>query len=207
MTGGANFIYNFKLKNDQEYNESDLVTSLTKGDILAFNDLFRTYSGRLYRFAYSYLKSGDEAEELVQEVFTKIWEKRRQLKGDLCFKSYLFTIAFNIIKKHFRAKATAMKYFKSSLSDDINDNTSEEEINYKSLSQYIDNVINTLPERRKEIFIRSRFKGQSIEEISRDLNISHKTVENQITKTLKTLRDQLVKEGLTGLLFFCLFLF
>jgi len=59
---------------------------------LAFNTLYKEYSGRLYRFAFGYLKSEEEAEELVQEVFTIIWEKRADLKEELSFKSFLFTI-------------------------------------------------------------------------------------------------------------------
>ena len=61
-------------------NEPLLVRNLSKGNLLAFNTLYKEYSGRLYRFAYGYLKSEEEAEELVQEVFTRIWEKRTDLK-------------------------------------------------------------------------------------------------------------------------------
>lgn len=63
---------------------------------MAFNALFRKYGYRLYRFAYGYLKSEDLSEELVQEVFTRVWENRKSLISDYSFRSYLFTIAFNI---------------------------------------------------------------------------------------------------------------
>ena len=96
--------------------ESMLVRNLSKGNLLAFNTLYKEYSGRLYRFAFGYLKSEAEAEELVQEVFTIIWEKRADLKEELSFKSFLFTIAFNIIRKHFRTKAYLSEYFKTGIS-------------------------------------------------------------------------------------------
>ena len=86
-------------------NESLLIRNLSKGNLLAFNTLYNWYSNRLYRFALGYLKSEAEVEELVQEVFTIIWEKRTGLKDELSFKSFLFTIAFNLIRKHFRTKA------------------------------------------------------------------------------------------------------
>src|SRR5665647_947302 len=99
-------------------NESQLVHNLSKGNLLAFNTLYKNYSGRLYRFALGYLKSEDEAEELVQEVFTIIWEKRKDLKEELSFKSFLFTIAFNIIRKHFRTKVYLSEYLKTDISDE-----------------------------------------------------------------------------------------
>jgi RNA polymerase sigma-70 factor (family 1) len=182
-----------------------LVKSLSKGNLLAFNTLFKEYSSRLYRFAYSYLKSEAEAEELVQEVFTIIWEKRAELKEELSFKSFLFTIAFNIIRKHFRTKAYLSDYLKSETSDDLDMQTSDK-ITYDSLYKYLNELIDQLPTRRKEIFIKSRLNGQSIREIAEEMNISHKTVENQLSDALKFIRTNLNKESLPALLFFILFI-
>jgi len=151
-------------------NESLLVHNLSKGNLLAFNTLFKEYSGRLYRFAFGYLKSEPEAEELVQEVFTIIWEKRADLKKELSFKSFLFTIAFNIIRKHFRAKAYLSEYLKTGIGADMDMQTSQK-ITYDSLYQYITELVNKLLERRKEIFIKSRFEGHSIQEIAEEMKI------------------------------------
>ena len=178
-------------------NESLLVHNLSKGNLLAFNTLYKEYSGRLYRFALGYLKSEEEAEELVQEVFTIIWEKRADLKEELSFKSFLFTIAFNIIRKHFRTKAYLSEYFKTGISDDLDMQTSQK-ITYDSLYQYITELVNQLPERRKEIFIKSRFEGHSIKEIAEELKISHKTVENQLTDALKFIRTNLEQGEYSG---------
>lgn len=186
-------------------NESELVLSLSKGSIIAFNQLFRKYSGLLYRFAYGYLKSVNDAEELVQDVFTKIWEKHSELKSDLSFRSYLFTIAFNDIKKVFRMKAMHSEYLDNSLFDDADHSTSQT-ISYNSLLDHVRELIDQLPEKRKEIFVRSRFEGQSIKEISKEMNISHKTVENQISQALKSLRKNLTKEDVGFCLFFILFI-
>lgn len=186
-------------------NESLLVRNLSKGNLLAFNTLYNEYSGRLYRFAYGYLKSEPEAEELVQEVFTIIWEKRADLKEELSFKSFLFTIAFNIIRKHFRTKAYLSDYLKAEISDDLDMQTSHK-ITYDSLYQYINELVNQLPGRRKEIFIKSRFEGLSIKEIAEKLKISHKTVENQLTDALKFIRTNLNRENIPVILFFILFI-
>jgi len=186
-------------------NESLLVHNLSKGNLLAFNTLFKEYSGRLYRFAFGYLKSEPEAEELVQEVFTIIWEKRADLKKELSFKSFLFTIAFNIIRKHFRTKAYLSEYLKTGISDEMDMQTSQK-ITYDSLHQYITELVNQLPLRRKEIFIKSRFEGHSIKEIAEEMKISHKTVENQLTDALKFIRTNLNMENIPVILFFILFI-
>ena len=186
-------------------NESLLVHNLSKGNLLAFNTLYKEYSGRLYRFALGYLKSEAEAEELVQEVFTKIWEKRADLKKELSFKSFLFTIAFNIIRKHFRTKTYLSEYFKTGIIPDLDMQTSQK-ITYDSLYQYITELVNQLPARRKEIFIKSRFEGLSINEIAEKLKISHKTVENQLTEALKFIRTNLNRENIPVILFFILFI-
>jgi RNA polymerase sigma-70 factor (family 1) len=186
-------------------NEALLVRNLSKSNLLAFNTLYKEYSDRLYRFALGYLKSEAEAEELVQEVFTIIWEKRADLKEELSFKSFLFTISFNIIRKHFRTKAYLCEYFRNGINDETDMQTSQK-IDYASLHQYLTELVNQLPERRKEIFIKSRFEGKCIKEIAEELNISHKTVENQLTDALKFLRTNLNMEYVSVFLFFILFI-
>jgi len=186
-------------------NKPQLVHLLSKGNLLAFNALYNEYSGKLYRFAFGYLKSEEEAEELIQEVFTIIWEKRAELKKELSFESFLFTIAFNIIKKHFRTSSYLSKYFDAKSSSDLDLHTSQK-ISYDSLYQYIIELANRLPERRKEIFMKSRLEELSIKEIAEQMKISHKTVENQLTEALKFIRTNLNRENVPAILFFMLFI-
>ena len=186
-------------------NESQLVRRLSKGEILAFNALYHEYSGRLYRFGLCYLKSCEETEELVQEVFSIIWEKRKVLKEELSFHAYLFTIAFNMIRKHFRTKVLISEYFKAANRND-SDIETYENITYNSLHEYITGLVNRLPDRRKEIFIKSRFEGLSIHEIAETLKINHKTVENQLTAALKFIRTNFNTESVASILFFSLFI-
>ena len=186
-------------------NESKLIKSLSKGNLIAFNTFFKEYSPRLYRFAFRYFKSDVEAEEIVQEVFLKIWEKRSDLKEELSFQSYLFTISFNMIKKHFRSRVHLIKYIESETNNKIDLQTIQR-INYNSLYQHITKLTEQLPERRRTIFIKSRFEGQSVKEIAKELKISHKTVENQLTDALKFIRTRLKSESVPALLFLTLFL-
>jgi len=193
------------LKYKRIENEPALVRSLSEGNILAFNTLFREYSSRLYRFANGYLRSEAESEEIVQEVFTVLWEKRADLKDELSLKSYLFTIAFNIIKKHFRSKSYLSGYLQSEFLSDFDVGTTEK-IDYNSLYKFIAELVEKLPDRRKLIFTKSRFEGLSIKEIAEELGISHKTVENQLTEALRFIRDNLKRENLSAFLFFFLFI-
>ena len=185
--------------------ESTLVHSLSKGNQLAFNALYKKYSSRIYRFAYGYLKSEDEAEELVQEVFMIIWEKRASLRVELSFKSFLFTIAFNIIRKHFRTRTCLSEYLKTGINDDLDMQTSQTII-HDSLYQYITRLVDNLPQRRREIFIKSRFGGKSIKEIADEMKISHKTVENQLTDALKFIRQNLNREEISAFMLFVVFI-
>lgn len=187
------------------HSEFQLIKSLKAGSVLAFNTLFHHYSNRLYQFSLKYLKSEEEAEELVQEVFTRVWEKRAELKAELSFNSYVFTIAFNVIRKYFRRKAHVSEYLNNKVKEDMNLDTINK-INYDSLKKHLDELVSILPQRRKEVFIKSRYEGFSVREIAEDLKISKKTVENQLTEALKFLRSHLSREHLAGLLFFFLFL-
>ena len=187
--------------------ERRLLAKLKKGSLIAFDGLFDHYSNRLFYFAYGYLKSEADAEEIVQEVFMKVWERRTFIKEELSFKSYLFTIAYNAIQKQFIKRNYQREYCNSLLlSADETDNITVEGINYNSLKELVDSLVNQLPPRRKEVYIKSRNEGLSTKEIAQEMNISIKTVENQLTQALKFLKENLAHENLYGVLFFALFL-
>lgn len=184
--------------------ETELVKALSKGEIKAFNDLFQLYGNKIYRFALGYLKSVPDAEELVQDVFMKVWEKRADLKENLSFKAYVFTISFNIIRKYFIKKALTTKYFEQQIIEDIDLDTVKA-IDYQSTKNLIDGLINQLPARRKMVFMMSRFEGLNVKEIANELGTSPKTVENQLGEALKFIRENLNKDNIAGLLFMMLF--
>ena len=182
------------------------VKNLKKGDIKAFDDLFSKYSSRLLSFSLKYLKSNEEAEEVVQEVFLYIWDKRDGLKPEQSFNAYIFTIAYNIIKKYFLKKSKE-NAFKDDLIYSLlqQENKLDQVIDYKFLLEKVELYINALPKRRKEIFIKRKYDGLSIKQIAEELGISPNTVENQLATAQKQIHEELKKEKLAGLLFFMLF--
>jgi len=194
---------------DQEKNaDYKLVKSLKKGDLFAFDQLFLKYSKKLYYFAKGYLGSKEDAEGLVQEVFLLVWDKRKELKEHLSFNAFLYTVTYNAIRKYFRKKARAKKYLDKYLEDyDGTHNKMIADIEYNNLLELANKAIEELPEKRKLIFQLSRHKGLSNMEIAKRLDISKKTVENQIHSALKFLREQFEKETLFTLLFYYLFIF
>lgn len=191
--------------NDQiEHTEKKLIVLLKSGNILAFNQLFEVYSSKLFLFAKGYLKSVEDSEELVQDVFTTIWEKREQLKPELSFKSYIFTIAFNVIKKHFRQKAMFKKFVNAELLEESSIETTQK-IDYNSLKNHILYIAQSLPEKRRDVFIKSRFEGFSNKEIAEELGLSKKTVENHLNLALKEIKRRIDPDRLSSVLFYFMF--
>ena len=190
-----------------KHNDHLAVENLQKGDVKAFDDLFNKYSSRLFSFSLKYLKSNEEAEEVVQEVFLYIWDKRKGIKPDQSFNSYIFTIAYNIIKKYF-LKKTRDNAFKDDLIYSLlqEENKLDQIIDYKFLLEKVEKYIEALPKRRKEIFIKRKFDGLSVKQIAEGLGISPNTVENQLASAKKQIQEELKKEKLAGLLFFILFI-
>ena len=194
---------------DQETNaDYKLVKSLKKGDLFAFDKLFSKYSKKLYYFAKGYLGSKEDAEGLVQDVFLLVWNKRKELKEHLSFNAFLYTVTYNAIRKYFRKKAREKKYLDKFLEDyDGTHNKMVADIEYNNLLELANKAIEKLPEKRKLIFQLSRHKGLSNMEIAKRLDISKKTVENQIHSALKFLREQFGKKPLFSILFYYLFIF
>ncbi len=145
---------------------------------------------------------------MVQEVFLIIWKQRKELKTHLSFNSYLYTITYNAIRKHFRKKIREKKYLNKFLEDfDEKHNTTAISIEYNNLNELVNKAIDKLPEKRKLILWLSRYEELTNEEIAKQLHISKKTVENQIHQALKLIRNQLGKETLFTILFYFLFIF
>ncbi len=185
--------------------EEELVKNLRNGNVDAFEDLYRMYSLRLYHFGIKYLKSEIESEGLVQDVFAKVWEKRSSLKSELSFKSYIFTITFNFIKKNFIKKSHIREYLETKKGIEEFDLDTTNQVEYQSLLDYLNSLINQLPEKRREIFIKSRIEDLPVKEIAKQLNISPKTVENQLSAAIKFIKANWQQNAISTLLFMSLF--
>ncbi|NJO89469.1 MAG: RNA polymerase sigma-70 factor [Chloroflexia bacterium] len=169
-------------------------------DKTAFEKLFREYFVPLTAFAKKYVGDVDSAKEIVHDVFVNLWTKRETIDLEKAVKSYLYTSAYNRSLNYIRDH----KKFNSNVS--VEDNFSkasdwnfENNIDALELEEKINRVINSLPEKCKEVFLMSRFEGLKYQEIADKLNISVKTVEAQMSKALKALKENL-KDYLTVLI-------
>jgi len=195
------------LQNKLYISDEQLIPAVRRDDHYAFDELFRKYGPSLFSFVISVLKDEFEAEEVVQDVFLKIWEKRRDLDLSLSFKSYLFTIALNTTKNRYRKKLQGEKYKQDvALELNINQTSDFDAIEYRNLLDYVDKIIEKLPPSRREIFILSKKDGLKNPEIAKLLNISEQTVKNQLVSAMKFLRSEAIKDdNELGFFFFLLF--
>ena len=185
----------------------ELVERLQKGDVEAFDSIYIKYSGILYAFGFKYLKSTEEAEELVQSVFLKVWENYKNLKKELSFKSYLFTIAYNDICNLFRKRSYRQKFIDDTLyQNSQSSHEIETALDSKFVLDQVRQIVNKLPERQKNIFLKSRYEGKSTKEIAKEVGLSPGTVDNYISDALKFIRNRMYNEIISAMLFFSLFL-
>ncbi|NLO01344.1 MAG: RNA polymerase sigma-70 factor [Bacteroidales bacterium] len=180
-----------------ERTDKDLVENLQKGDLEAFCIIYKKYSGKLYSFGLKHLQSQADAEGLVQSVFMKLWETHKNLKKELSFNSFLFTIAYNEICNRYRERRVRQKYISQTLYLSSMPSTAvEDKINNKSLIEYVEQIINKLPDRQKVIFVKSKLEDRSNKEIAKELGLAPATIENYLSKSLKFIRNCIHSESL-----------
>jgi len=172
--------------------DKDLIEKIRNGSIEAFDILFMKYHQKLYYFSYGFLKSGEDAEDVIQEIFTQLWENRDKLNSQYSFNSYIFTITKNKVLNVIRKKVYENKYLDTvSAKQVLLDFTTDDQVDFKELLEISQEAIDALPPKRKQVYKMSRNEGMTYEEIATHLKISKKTVENQMSMALKTLRNYL----------------
>ncbi len=189
-----------------QINLDKIIAGLAKDNEASLEELFNYYYPRLYNFSKSFLKVEDGIDDILQDVFVKIWQNRKKINSTVTFNSFIFTITRNLLLNELRNRLydenMKEKVMKLSVAQEY---SSMEQIEYKDLKERVDKIIDELPERRKEIFLLSRSEGLSHKEIAEKLGIQTKTVEYHITLAIKYLKDNLENLGMLSLLYFYLF--
>jgi len=171
--------------------EKEMYLKLKEGDEGAFNALFRKYYSAMCLFANQFLHDRELAEEIVQEMFVKIWEKRTILNIETSVKQYLFRSVRNHCLNQIQHEKIKKQYANKVLESAHREINTEQYYLEVDLIRRIEKSIESLPPKRKEIFKLSREQGLKYKEIADDLGISIKTVEAQMGLALKYLRDDL----------------
>ncbi|MGQ7870966.1 RNA polymerase sigma factor [Sunxiuqinia sp. sy24] len=194
------------MTNKQSNSEFELIQKLKAGDSSAFGCLFEQYAGKLFYFVNKYLDIKEESEEIVQDVFLNLWKHKKKIRSEKAFKSYLYQIALNHIRNYFNKKLVQEKHKQLIAQKYLFEKESDaHERDYESVIRKVDQLIEQLPAKRKEIFLLSRKEGLDISEIASYLNISEATVKNQITSAVAFLKKAVKEKGLTNSLFLVLF--
>lgn len=185
-----------------------IIEGVKNGDMAAFDMIYRAYSKRLFRFVFGIIKTETDAEEIVQEVFVKIWESHKKIDDFALFDSYLFTIAYNSTITLIRKKLSEEKYIQhvKSLQMPVQSKISESDFDFELLLSRVNELVERLPPRQKEVFKLHRENELTYRQIAEKLEISVNTVENHMSKALKFLRNNINRESLAALLFFYLYL-
>jgi len=175
-----------------------LIGRLKKDDISAFNEIYNQYFEKLLRFAYSFSISSEDAEEIVQSLFVKLWDKRKLIDPKKSIDSFLYVMARNLIIDRIRKQNIAKHHLEHYFNDQhiaLRSNL-EEKMDSKELADLIDEIVQELPPKRRMVFELNRYQGMTYKDIAKQLDISDGTVEKHMSKALKALREKLSYLGI-----------
>jgi RNA polymerase sigma-70 factor (family 1) len=169
-------------------NEVKLLQGLAQSDVHAFEEIFKTYWKPLFSTAYSKLQDRSEAEEIVQHIFSSLWEQREKVEIEN-LSAYLHRAVKNRILNLIRAKVTEKKYWEyyRNFIPSVQ-NSTENTVVFDDLQEGLEAAVNHLPEKSRRVFQLSRFEGRTNHEIAKLLKISEKSIEYHLTKSLRELR-------------------
>ena len=180
----------------KEFSDQDCLERLQQNDTAAFDVLFDQHAPAMCRFVHGYLKSHADAEEVVQDCFLKLWERRHEFDQGIVFKTYLYTSAYRAILKQLRRQ----RYWVFEDCDGevlIEEGSPGKLMEYQELEDLYQSAVAQLPSRRRQIFALSRQQGLSHAMIAKELNISVKCVENQMTHALRFLKLYFQAHGMS----------
>lgn len=166
-----------------------LLARLKSGDDAAFGSLYQLYSRMLLSNILHMVKDPEAAKELLQDLFLKIWEKRESIDLEKSFKSFLFTIAKNIVYDYLRRVALDKKLTQVLIANAIEGQSyTEELLNFKEKNACLNQAIETLSPQSRQVYRLCKIEGLSHKEISQQLGISISTVNNHIVKSSKAVK-------------------
>jgi RNA polymerase sigma-70 factor (ECF subfamily) len=173
-------------------NEQQLFERLRNSDEAAFRVIYKNYSSKLYYFVLEFIPLKDAAENIVQDTFVTLWNRRKDLKDDTNLASYLFTGAKNNALYRLRGKKYRQKLFSDAMDiSELNLNTDAlttvdtSAFAFQEIEQIISETLSTLSPQCRKVFELSRFQEMKNREIAEELNISVRTVEGHISKGIK----------------------
>lgn len=185
--------------------EEQHISDLNRGSYRAFDALYSMYSHRLYGFVFKLTKSQSDANDIVQDVFVKLWLNRENILLDTSFQAYLFTIAKNMVINKIRANVNSPIFvdYVAYLNDrQLAENNVDEVLNYDDFKLRLNLAKNSLSQTQRNVFELSKELGYNNAEIAKHLELSEQTVKNQLSNALKILRERMASHIFLFNLFF-----
>ncbi|NII27010.1 RNA polymerase sigma-70 factor [Pseudoflavitalea sp. X16] len=187
---------------EQTYNEHRLLQELQQGRSQAFLELYNIYHPALYHYVLRFVKSPAIAEDILQDVFLKIWEIRERINPDLSFKAYLYRISRNSVFKLMKKIAVdenlrlqVMQQFRQTVSD------ADLKVSWQQYEAILQAAIANLSPQRQKVFLLCREEGKTYEQVAAELNISRHTVKEHMVLAMKSIKEYFEQYGNTPLSF------
>ncbi|UZR98969.1 RNA polymerase sigma factor [Chondrinema litorale] len=171
--------------------DEKIIKNITKGDVFAFKILYHFFYPKVYTFIKKHLHNPEDSEELTQDLFLKIWESRERINTSHPIDGYIFKIAKNSLIDFYRKKKSVNVSIEKINTIPYQEIDPASQLYNKELTNFLNHVIETLPPKRKEIYLLSREEGLTYIQIAHQLGISVKTVETQISLALKAIKQKI----------------
>nr|WP_121272138.1 RNA polymerase sigma-70 factor [Pedobacter schmidteae] len=180
----------------KQIEETELLEQLRDGKVWAFDELYHSYSGPLLWKLRRMVKDAEEADELLQDLFVKVWERREQITVRQSFESYLYRMAERMAIDYFRKLARQSKLYEQVQAGSTEVVEDLEELLFaKETQSLLNDAIAALPEQRRRAFTLCKLEGKSHQEAAELMNISPNTVHNHLVKAVSFVKDHLEKSG------------
>lgn len=183
-----------------------ILINLSNDHETALEELFNLYYPRLFRFSKSFLKLSEGIEDILQEVFIKIWDNRKKIRSTDTFNAYIFTISRNLLLNELRSRLSDQKARDALMNESVADEFLPlQDGDFQELKEKVEEIMAHLPESHRDYFIMSRQEGLSNRAIAEKMGVSEKNVEYHLSRAIKIMKEKLKDLGMFSLLYFYLF--
>jgi len=176
--------------------EKKLIYQLKKGSQKAFNEIYHMYSARLYAYCMQYTKSREDSEEIVQDVFIKLWLKKESIIQEDTVRSFIFKIAKNQLINRYKSRLNSFSFEEYTAYCNIekfSTSDTSQIIEYDDFCRLLENAMKILSQTQKKVIEYRKFKHLTNQETADKLQLKEQTVKNQLSEGLKILRRELQK--------------
>jgi RNA polymerase sigma factor (sigma-70 family) len=185
----------------ENINTDLLITQLRQGNEQAFTSLYDMFASHIYRNILRLVKDEEIAQEILQDLFLKVWEIREKIKVEGSFKSFLHKVAANMVYMHFRQVSKNERLIEKLIASSVEYVTNDEDNAIPEASyDLLQKAIESLPAKRKQIYILCKLEGKSYEEVSKELGISTSTISDSIVKANKAVKQYFLSNPNMGML-------